>query len=157
MKFLSFIIIAAALTFFYLGSKQGNNSNQQEESTSGWLTNYQEAISKSKSTNKPILINFTGSDWCGWCIRLKKEVFNTSSFKSWAKKKVILLEIDSPRKKRLPPQQQSHNQNLLKKFSVRGFPTVIVVNSSGKQLGRSGYVKGGPKAWIAATEKSCNL
>ncbi|MCA9777431.1 MAG: thioredoxin family protein, partial [Candidatus Eremiobacteraeota bacterium] len=62
-----------------------------------WLTDWEAAKAQAQRTNKPILINFTGSDWCGWCIRLKKEVFSQEEFKSWAGQKVVLFEADFPR------------------------------------------------------------
>ena len=76
-----------------------------------WLTDWEAAKAQAQRSNKPILINFTGSDWCGWCIRLKQEVFSQDAFKNWAAQKVVLFEADFPRKKALPPNLQAQNQH----------------------------------------------
>ena len=114
-----------------------------------WETSYPTAIRRALETGKPILINFTGSDWCIWCTRLRKQVFNRGQFKKWAADSVILLELDFPRQKFQSKELRSQNRALKKKYGVRGFPTVLILTHQGKVLGRSGYRKGGPKPWIA--------
>ncbi len=91
-----------------------------------WLDNYEEAAKISKKTNKPILANFTGSDWCGWCKVLDKQVFSTDEFKSWATENVVLLVLDFPRKKKLPQEMLIQNYSLQKAFGVRGYPTIML-------------------------------
>ena len=78
----------------------------------GWLTSYDDAVAQAEATGKPILADFTGSDWCGWCIKLDKEVFSTSAFKEWASENVILLVVDFPRSKTLPAKLKKQNQKL---------------------------------------------
>jgi protein disulfide-isomerase len=107
----------------------------------------------SKKTGKPVLVNFTGSDWCTWCHKLEGEVFATKDFKTWASKNVILLELDFPQAKKLPDALKKQNDDLSKKYKVEGFPTILFLDASGKELGRSGYMKGGPKAWLKNAEK----
>lgn len=114
-----------------------------------WLTKYDEAIAASKKTGHPILADFTGSDWCGWCIKLHKEVFDTKEFKEWAAKNVVLLELDFPRKKEQDPAIKAKNQELSKTHGIQGFPTILILNADGKKLGELGYMEGGPKTWIA--------
>jgi thioredoxin-related protein len=114
----------------------------------GWHTNYQQALSLAKSQNKKLLINFTGSDWCGWCIKLDKEVFSQSRFIEYAKGHYILLKCDFPKRSSLPKQLQNQNDQLAKKYGVRGFPTVIVLTPNGKIHRKSGYVRGGPSAFL---------
>jgi protein disulfide-isomerase len=113
-----------------------------------WKTDYKAALAESKKTGKPILVNFTGSDWCGYCIKLKKDVFTTAAFKTWAKSKVILLEIDFPRRKKLSSSVKKQNAKLKSKFSIRGYPTILFLDSSEKVLGKSGYRPGGAAPWI---------
>ena len=130
--------------------------NLYSQENDGWLINFDKAAELSMKTGKPILANFTGSDWCGWCIRLKKEVFVTPSFKKWAKENVILLELDYPR---LTPQTEEikkQNRELQQFFKVRGYPTLHMFNvgiAEGKtqitSLGKMGYLAGGPTPWIA--------
>lgn len=112
-----------------------------------WLTSWDEAVKLSKKTGKPILADFTGSDWCGWCIRLKKEVFDTAAFDKWAKQNVILLELDFPNSKPQSAALKKQNADLAKKYSIEGYPTILFLDAGGKVLGRSGYREGGPDAW----------
>ncbi|MGE0494251.1 MAG: thioredoxin family protein [Vulcanimicrobiota bacterium] len=113
----------------------------------GWLTSYEEAVQQSKETGKPILMDFTGSNWCGWCIKLRKEVFDTPEFAKWADENVVLLELDFPQGVEQAPELKAQNQALLEKYQVEGFPTILFVTSEGKVLGRYGYDAGGPANW----------
>jgi protein disulfide-isomerase len=126
-----------------------------------WMTNFSEAAELSKKTNKPILANFTGSDWCHYCKILDKQVFSTNEFKSWAKENVILLELDFPKRKKISPELKKQNYALQNAFGVRGYPTVWLFES-GKgddpkkdivPLGKSGYLKGGPSKWIKSIDR----
>jgi len=92
----------------------------------GWIENFPEAFELSVKKGKPILANFTGSDWCGWCIKLDKAVFQTEDFKKWAEENVILLELDFPRRKKLDPEIETNNNYLQSIFKVRGFPTIWI-------------------------------
>ena len=120
-----------------------------------------QAIEISQKTNKPIMLFFTGSDWCGWCKKLVREVYKTSEFNKWAKKNVVLVEIDFPRRTKLSSELTEQNRNLQQMFGVRGYPTIyfvkVVKGSDGtvklEQLGKTGYVAGGPKAWIIGANK----
>ena len=120
---------------------------------SGWLTSYEQAQKEAQSKNRLLLMDFTGSDWCGWCIMLDKEVFSRPEFKEYASKNLVLLELDFPRKKQMPPETAAQNEKLLMKYGIQGFPTVVVFDSSGKPLGALGYQAGGPQAFIAVLEK----
>lgn len=118
-----------------------------------WLTDMTQAQQQAKTENKLVLLDFTGSDWCGWCIKLNKEVFATSEFADYAKKNLVLMEVDFPNKKKQPDALKKANTKLQEKYSIQGFPTIIVLNSQGKKVGELGYMKGGPKAFIAELEK----
>ena len=117
-----------------------------------WLTSWEEAAAASKKSGKPILADFTGSDWCGWCIKLREEVFDTEAFKKWAVENVVLLELDFPRRKAQSEELKKQNAELRDKFGIRGYPTILFLDTDGKELGRSGYKRGGPDAWIAHAE-----
>tara|TARA_Y100001933_G_scaffold186959_1_gene185937 strand:- start:252 stop:830 length:579 start_codon:yes stop_codon:yes gene_type:complete len=95
---------------------------------SGWLINYEDVYNQSVEQNKPIMANFTGSDWCGWCKKLKKAVFDTETFKKWAEQNVILFELDFPRRTPQDSDIKQQNANLQRTFGqlVRGFPTVLI-------------------------------
>jgi protein disulfide-isomerase len=120
---------------------------------SGWLTSYDQAQKEAQSKNRLLLMDFTGSDWCGWCIMLDKEVFSKPEFKEYASKNLVLLELDFPRKKQMPPETTAQNEKLLMKYGIQGFPTIVVFDSSGKPLGALGYQAGGAPAFIAVLEK----
>jgi protein disulfide-isomerase len=120
---------------------------------SGWTDDYEKAVAQAKQEKKIVLVDFTGSDWCGWCIKLDKEVFAKPAFKTYAKDKLVLVEIDFPQAKKLPRKKEEANEALQQKYGVEGFPTVIVLDSEGKKIGQLGYVKGGPEAFIAELEK----
>jgi thioredoxin-related protein len=118
-----------------------------------WLSDYKQAQEQAKTKNKLLLLNFTGSDWCGWCIRLQREVFSQPSFHEYADKNLVLMEVDFPRRKEQPKDVQMQNQNLAMQYNVEGFPTIIVLNGEGKKVGELGYMQGGPAAFISELER----
>jgi thioredoxin-related protein len=94
-------------------------------------------------------MNFTGSDWCGWCKKLQKEVFATKEFEQYAKANVVLVEIDFPDKKPQTQQLKAANEALQGKFKAEGYPTIVVLDKDGKEVWRQGgYLAGGPAVWI---------
>ena len=117
----------------------------------GWTEDYTKAVEKAKTEKKNVLLDFTGSDWCGYCMALEKEVFQTPKFKAWAKKNVVLMRIDFPHAVFQSPKIKKQNAELKTKFPANGYPTVLVVDPEGKVLARtSGYSPGsGPDAFIA--------
>ena len=124
-----------------------------------WETDINKAISVSNKTKKPMLLFFTGSDWCGWCIRLQKEVLKTPEFATWANKNVVLVELDYPRSKPQSDAIKNQNNGLQQTFGIQGFPTVWFATASTKGgkpsftgIGNTGYVAGGPKAWLAVAD-----
>jgi thioredoxin-related protein len=99
-------------------------------------------------------MDFTGSDWCGWCIKFKKEVLDTQEFKDYAAKNVVLVEVDFPNKKAQSDDLKKANAALGKQYKVDGYPTLVVLDKDGKEIGRQvGYAEGGPKAFIEKLEK----
>ena len=121
-------------------------------SADNWETDFDKAKAKAEKEGKPMLVNFTGSDWCGWCIKLDKEVFSKKEFKDWAAKNVILVKLDFPRKSNQSKKEKARNQELSKKYGVRGFPTILFIDAKEKVLGKSGYMRGGPAAWTKSAD-----
>jgi thioredoxin-related protein len=113
-----------------------------------WETDLEVAKKRAKDEHKTILADFTGSDWCGWCIKLKKEVFDQPEFQDYAKKHLVMLELDFPRTKELLPKEKEQNEKLSEEFKVNGFPSVLLLNAKGKEIGRTGYQAGGPKKYV---------
>ena len=111
----------------------------------GWGDNYEKGLAQAKAEKKLLVLDFTGSDWCGWCIKLDKEVFSKPEFKSYAKDNLVLVEVDFPKLKELPADVAKQIDKLQKQYKIEGYPTVIVLNSAGKKVGELGYQEGGPK------------
>ncbi len=119
----------------------------------GWSEDYEKSLAQAKADKKLVLMDFTGSDWCGWCIKLDKEVFSQAEFTDYAKSNLVLVELDYPRSKEQTKEIKAQNAKLQKEFKIQGYPTIIVLNSEGKKVGELGYQPGGPKAFIAELEK----
>jgi thioredoxin-related protein len=115
----------------------------------GWGDNYQQALATAAKENKKVLLDFTGSDWCHWCIQLKKETFDQPPFKEFADKNLVLVEVDFPQGKSLPPEVKKQNDALQEKYQIEGFPTLILLDPAGKVLKQNvGYLPGGPKGFM---------
>jgi len=117
--------------------------------------NLEEALNQAKESNKHVLINFSGSDWCRSCILLKKTILNTSEFKTFADKELVILDVDFPRlkKNRLSKEQTAKNEALAEKYNKKGqFPTIILLDKEGKVVGKTGYKKLSPAQYIAHIE-----
>ena len=118
-----------------------------------WLTDLPAAQAQAKSENKIVLLDFTGSDWCSWCIKFKKEVLDTAAFKAYAIKNVVLVELDYPNKKVQSTDLNKANAALKDQYKIEGYPTLVVLDKNGKEIGRQvGYSEGGPEAFIARLE-----
>lgn len=113
-----------------------------------WETDLSAALKTAKTEKKLVLVDFTGSDWCPWCIKLHKEVFEKSDFTTYAKANFVLVEIDFPRKSEQSVEVKKANQALAGKYNIEGYPTVLVLDAEGKELKRLGYEPGGPKPFI---------
>lgn len=122
-----------------------------------WMTDLSKAQAKAKEEKKLVLVDITGSDWCGFCIKLKKEVFSTPEFAEYAKKNLVLVEADFPTHKELSAEQKKANAEVKKKYApeFHGYPTIVLLDASGKKLGeQTGYAPGsGPKDYIGKLEK----
>lgn len=114
-----------------------------------WLTDFEIAKKVAAEQKKDILIDFTGSDWCGWCIRLDKEVFKTPYFNENIGKNYVLLKVDFPKNKEaITAEQREKNNQLAKQFKISGYPTICLVDCEGKLYALTGYQQGGPEAYL---------
>lgn len=114
----------------------------------GWLTDFEAAKKLAAEKNLPILADFSGSDWCGWCIKLDNEVFSQDEFKAYAKDNIVLFLADFPSRKPQPAEIKKQNKALSEKYGIRGFPTVLLLDAEGEVLERTGYQKGGAAAYV---------
>lgn len=140
----SFLALITGSFFFAVSS----HADTASEADAVWMTDFDAAKTKAKAEDKPMVLNFTGSDWCGWCIKLDKEVFSKAAFKSYASEDLILVELDFPRGKKQSAEVKAQNEALAKKYGVRGFPTILVLDSAGKLIKQTGYQRGGAEKYV---------
>lgn len=119
----------------------------------GWMVSLDKAKQAAADQNRTIFAFFTGSDWCGWCKRLTSEVLVTEEFKAYAKDNLVLLTVDFPREKKLPEAEIKANAALVDQYKVEGFPTIVLLDSKGTELARTGYQQGGGAAYVEHLKK----
>jgi protein disulfide-isomerase len=113
-----------------------------------WQTDFAKAAKEAKTSGKYMLLDFSGSDWCGWCIKLDKEVFSQTEFKDYAKKNLVCVVLDFPRQKKLGKALKEQNDALAKKYAIEGYPTVIILSPEGDVVVTTGYRPDGPKKYV---------
>ncbi|MBI9020744.1 MAG: thioredoxin family protein [Verrucomicrobia bacterium] len=143
MKKTGFWVLMMVATFLVSGCRQ-------EAVATGnlWTEDYDAALAQAAAENKYVLVDFSGSDWCGWCIRLDKEVFSQGEFIDYAKENLILVLLDFPNSKPQTEALRVKNQMLSEKYGIQGFPTVLILDPQGKVAKRTGYQQGGPTAYV---------
>lgn len=120
-----------------------------------WLTSVPDAQARAKKESKLVLLDFTGSDWCSWCKKLDAEVFSQPQFADYAKKNLVLVEVDFPAQKKLDAALAKANDALKDKYKITGFPTLIALKPDGAVVwNQVGYLEGGPKAVIAKLDEA---
>ena len=152
---LIFLAAAACIFLFLPGcSRSRPKIAPLAPAESSWLSDYKKAQQEAKTSNKFLLLDFTGSDWCGWCKRLEKEILSQSQFENYARENLVLLEVDFPRAKPQSPELRKQNQELAQQYQIEGFPTIVVLNGDGQKLWQyDGYFPDGLAAFIAELEK----
>ncbi len=122
----------------------------------GWYADFDEAAAVARAEGKDLLVDFTGSDWCGWCIRLHDEVFQYDTFLEPVRENYILVALDFPNgeeaKAAVPNPER--NGELQEKYEVRGFPTILVMNPDGEVFAQMGYAAGGPEKYVESMTAS---
>jgi protein disulfide-isomerase len=113
-----------------------------------WLTSYDDALKAAQETKRPILMNFSGSDWCSWCIKLSNEVFTQDAFSKYAKDNLVLLNLDFPKRTAQSAEMKAANEKLAQTYKIEGFPTVVLLDSNGKEIDRLGYQPGGATPYV---------
>lgn len=114
-----------------------------------WTEDFAAAKKIAAKEDKDLLLNFSGSDWCGWCQKLDKEVFDQESFKPKATKEYVLVKLDFPRKTPQSDEIKKQNRALQRKYGVKGFPTILLADADGEIYARTGYKKGGAETYLA--------
>ncbi len=145
MKKISVLLIAF---LFLFGCSDSNKSTAGDKSDLKWYTNIDEAVKVAQKEDKPILVQFSGSDWCKWCIKLNNEVLHTKEFADYAKKNMVLVNLDFPRSIPQSDEVKNYNRSMAQKYGIRGFPTVLLMDKNGNVVRVTGYQPGGPQAYI---------
>ena len=114
----------------------------------GWTEDFAAAQVRAKEAGRPILADFTGSDWCGWCMKLDREVFSQGEFRKYAAENLVLFMADFPQARQQSAKVARQNAGLQKKYDIQGYPTVLLLDADGKVLGQTGYKPGGPAAYV---------
>lgn len=120
-----------------------------------WIADFDEAAAQAKAEGKDLLVDFTGSDWCGWCIKLHDEVFSHAEFSDYANEHFVLVALDFPNgeeaKAKVPNPER--NDELSQKYNIAGFPTILLMTADGEVFGRTGYQAGGPGPYVESLQK----
>ena len=160
MKSLAIGIVVVLGAFYWLSERSASVAKISENratatsTASSWSTDYKKAQDEARASRKLVLINFTGSDWCGYCIQLDRAILSQPQFKDYANRNLILVEIDFPRRKPQSVEIRKQNQELAERYQVEGFPTLVVLNGEGKTLWRyDGFYTGGIAAFLAELDK----
>ena len=159
MRFFLHILVTSILTinFTACGQNVSDQSSATElDNNNAWFTNFNDAKAKAIKEQKPMLIDFTGSDWCGWCIKLDEEVFRQADFQEFASDSLVLVEIDFPKNKVQSEELKVQNKALAKKYSIRGYPTILLLTPEAELIEKTGYQSGGAKAYVSHIQNILN-
>lgn len=161
MKKLSILLIAVFILFGCANNNEANDqakietndqvlqkANDHDVNGLVWHTNLEDALKIAKEEDKPVLLQFSGSDWCKWCIKLNDEVLFTKDFANWAKDNIVLVNLDFPRTIPQTDEVKVYNNNLKNKYRIKGFPTVLLLDNNANVVLQTGYQPGGPAAYI---------
>jgi protein disulfide-isomerase len=119
-----------------------------------WTSDYQKAQQEAKASHKLVLLDFTGSDWCGFCFQLDRAILSKPQFKDYASKNLVLVEVDFPHRKAQSTETKRQNQQLAQRYQIEGFPTLVVLNGEGQTVWRvDGMYMGDIAAFLAELDK----
>jgi thioredoxin-related protein len=122
----------------------------------GWMDDYHTSQAAASEQDRLMLLMFTGSDWCGWCVRMHDEILDTATFMQWAGRNLVLVYVDFPREDYRSPATRSQNRELDERYGIGGYPTLVLTDAAGKELTRMGYMQGGPKTFIRAIQRAAD-
>ena len=148
MKKMFLAALAAVLSGFCATVSGADSPAPKKTAEPVWFTSMAQAQEAARKENKVIFVDFTGSDWCIWCIRLHDEVLSRPAFKEYAAKNLILLLVDFPRRKVQTREQKTANNALAQKYGIKGFPTILILDANGNVLAKTGYRRGGAAAYV---------
>ena len=140
MKLLKKTMMGLAMSAVVMNVQAADKIELEGAKVGVWTMDYDAAVELAGEKKLPLILNFTGSDWCGWCKLMDKNVFAEEVWKTYAKDNVLLVTLDFPRDKSIVPEKYvKRNEKLQEQFGVRGFPTYVVLDNDGKtKLGQLG-------------------
>ena len=153
--FIAIIAIGAVLLIAIGTDRQASGIMKEGAELGSWTMDYKAALALAKEKDLPTMLNFTGSDWCGWCIRMDRGVFAKKEWSRWATENLLLVTLDFPKGKNIVPEKyENRNRQLQRQYKVRGYPTYVIVDVDGKtELGRLGAGRGKtPESFIKEAE-----
>lgn len=153
MKKIGILLIVFSFLF---GCTDSNDSTAGDKNGLKWYSNVEEAVTIAKKVDKPILVQFSGSDWCKWCIKLNDEVFFKKEFAAYAKDNLILVNLDFPRSVPQSDEVKNYNRSIATKYGIQGFPTVLLMDKNGNVVQVTGYRPGGPTSYINHIKEAYN-
>ncbi|AEJ77068.1 thioredoxin family protein [Chlamydia trachomatis] len=130
--------------------------NRVAETGIHWMS-YQDALNKAKQEGKHVAVFFTGSDWCIWCMRMQDQILQTAAFSEFAKQYLCMVEIDFPHNKEQTAEQKEQNRHLKSLYSVDGFPTLVFLDSEGKEVAKMGFEPGGGEAYVYRLKQALHI
>lgn len=137
-RLVALVVLVAVLAL--AGLMRAAEESKPAENRVAWHTNLKEALAIARKEKKVLLLDFTGSDWCGWCMKLDKETYSTAEFAALVKDKAVLVTVDFPQSKPQSEEIKKQNAALQEKYKIEGFPNAVFVTTDGKELGRiDGY------------------
>ena len=150
-KLLLAAVLATGMSVFSTipeAAAQQQETTQAVKAENGWMTDFDAALKLAKKDKKTLLVDFTGSDWCRWCILLDKEVFAQKAFQDYAAKNLILVKIDFPKNIKQSDAVKKQNRALAEKYKIAGYPTILLINGNGKVVAKTGYRAGGAENYV---------
>lgn len=136
-------VLLISFVFILSACNKGQTSDNLD-----WKTNLEQAVTQAQKENKAVLVNFTGSDWCVWCKKLSDEVFSQNEFENYAEENLVLVKIDFPRSIPQSDATKYYNNGLAQRYGIEGFPTILVINSKGQLVVKTGYQSGGAANYV---------
>ncbi|MCH9610646.1 MAG: Thiol:disulfide interchange protein DsbD [Chlamydiales bacterium] len=150
------ILLALLSTTLVYADAPAPAKERHSEGKLVWMDNYEQAMKNAEQQHKPVILYFTGSDWCGWCKKMDQEVFSSPAFAAAVGQKFVFVKVDFPMNSKLPEAQARQNAQLKQRYGVTGYPTVVIVDSKGGFIGETGYRAGGGKAYAQWLEQFLN-
>jgi len=141
------LVLMSVLILMFSVSCYAQKQEEVKTDSVVWLNTIEEAINQGDNV-RGILVNFTGSDWCGWCTKLREEVFSQDEFIQYAKENLNLVMLNYPKYIQQSQETINYNRAKLGEFNIRGFPTILILDASGKEITKTGYVPGGAQNYV---------